>query len=58
VEDVHRNSTIAHMGNIAMILGRKLYWDVQKEEFVNDAEANSMRSKPERDPWKLEDLVV
>ncbi|MBL7967898.1 MAG: Gfo/Idh/MocA family oxidoreductase [Prolixibacteraceae bacterium] len=57
VEDVHRNSTIAHMGNIAMILGRKLHWDVQKEEFVNDAEANSMRSKPERDPWKLEDLV-
>lgn len=58
VEDVHRNSTIEHMGNISMILGRKLQWDLQKEEFVNDAEANAMRSKPERDPWKLKDLVV
>lgn len=58
VEDVHRNSTIEHMGNISMILGRKLQWDLQKEEFVNDPEANAMRSKPERDPWKLKDLVV
>lgn len=58
VEDVHRNSTIEHMGNISMILGRKLQWDLQKEEFVNDSEANAMRSKPERDPWKLKDLVV
>ena len=57
-EDVHRNSTIEHMGNISMILGRKLQWDLQKEEFVNDPEANAMRSKPERDPWKLKDLVV
>jgi myo-inositol 2-dehydrogenase / D-chiro-inositol 1-dehydrogenase len=58
VEDVHRNSTIEHIGNIAMILGRKVNWDVQKEEFVNDPEANAMRSRPERDPWKLKDLVV
>lgn len=58
VEDVHRNSTIEHMGNISMLLGRKLQWDLQKEEFVNDPEANAMRSKPERDPWKLKDLII
>lgn len=58
VEDVHRNSTIEHMGNISMILGRKLQWDLQKEEFVNDPEANAMRSKPERDPWKLKNLII
>jgi hypothetical protein len=58
VEDVHRNSTIEHMGNISMILGRKLNWDLKKEEFVNDPEANAMRTRPERDPWKLKDLVV
>jgi predicted dehydrogenase len=57
VEDVHRNSTIEHIGNIAMILSRKVQWNLQKEEFVNDPEANVMRSKPERDPWKLRDLV-
>ena len=58
VEDVHRNSTIEHMGNIAMILGRKLNWDFKKEEFINDPEANAMRSRPERDPWKLKNLLT
>jgi myo-inositol 2-dehydrogenase/D-chiro-inositol 1-dehydrogenase len=58
VEDVHRNSTIEHMGNIAMLLGRKLNWDPKKEEFINNAEANAMRSKPECDPWKLKNLLV
>ena len=31
---------------------------LQKEEFINDPEANAMRSRPERDPWKLKNLVV
>jgi len=54
---MHRTSTIAHMGNIAMKLHRKLKWDPSKEEFLDDPEANSMRSREERDPWKLEDLL-
>ena len=32
-EDMHRTSTMTHMGNIAMKLKRKLDWDSQKEEF-------------------------
>ena len=56
-EDLHRTSTITHMGNIAMKLKRKLGWDPVKEEFVNDAEANSMRSRPERDPWSIKQLL-
>ena len=55
---MHRSATIAHMGVIAMKLQRKLLWDPGKEEFVNDAEANSLRSRDERDPWKLENLIV
>jgi predicted dehydrogenase len=58
VEDMHRTATIAQMGCIAMTLQRKLQWDPAKEEFVNDAEANAMRHRKERDPWKLEDLIV
>lgn len=58
VEDVHRNSTIAHMGNIAMLLGRKLNWNKNREEFINDLEANAMRSREERSPWKVSDLIV
>ncbi len=57
-EDMHRTATIAHMGHIAMKLQRKLQWDPGKEEFIKDDEANAMRLRSERDPWKLADLMV
>ena len=49
----HRVSTVCHLGNIALKLGRKLRWDPQKEVFVSDDEANAMLSRPMRSPWKL-----
>jgi hypothetical protein len=36
-----------------MRLGRKLRWDPDKEQFVNDAQANRMLSRPMRSPWRL-----
>ena len=45
--------TIAHIGNISMLLGRKLRWDPIKEQFINDDEANRMLSRPMRSPWHL-----
>lgn len=45
--------TIAHIGNISMLLGRKLRWDPDKERFVNDAQANRMLSRAMRSPWRL-----
>jgi predicted dehydrogenase len=57
-EDMHRTATMAHMGNIAMQLERDLQWDPVKEEFLNDAVANSMRSREERDPWKLSNIII
>ncbi len=50
----HRTATIAHLGNIAMMLGRKLRWDPEAERFVDDPEADRMLSRPMRPPWKLE----
>lgn len=48
--DVMRRSHIAsHAAAIAWVLNRKLRFDPVKEEFVGDAEANRMRSRPERD---------
>ena len=47
----HRCCTIAHIGNIAMDLGRKLRWDPSKEEFVGDDLANRMRARAMREPW-------
>jgi hypothetical protein len=47
------NSHIASFAaSFSWILGRKLVFDPVKNEFVGDAEANSLRSRPERDCWK------
>ena len=47
--DVMRRSHIAsHAAAIAWILGRKLQLDPVKEEFINDAEANLLRSRAAR----------
>jgi predicted dehydrogenase len=45
--------TIAHIGNISMLLGRKLRWDPQKEQFIDDEQANRMLSRAMRSPWSL-----
>jgi predicted dehydrogenase len=58
VEVGHRTSSALHIGNIALKLGRKVSWDPDKEEFINDDEANALRSRISRDPWKLENIVV
>ena len=51
VDVAHRSITPAHLGNIAMMLGRKLNWDPAEEEFVGDTRANALRSRPYRAPW-------
>ena len=55
-ETGHRTITIAHIGNIAMLLGRKLRWDPQAERFVDDAEANAMLSRKQREPWTIANI--
>ncbi len=49
----HRTATICHLGNIAMLLGRKLKWDPAKESFIGDDVANRMLSRSRRAPWRL-----
>jgi predicted dehydrogenase len=49
----HRCFTIAHIGNISMLLGRKLRWDPEKEQFINDEQANRTLSRSMRSPWRL-----
>ncbi|MBN1421683.1 MAG: Gfo/Idh/MocA family oxidoreductase [Planctomycetes bacterium] len=49
----HRCSSLLHIGNIAMLLGRKLRWDPEKEAFIDDREADEMRGRPMRAPWSL-----
>lgn len=49
----HRTATACHLANLCALLGRKLRWDSAKEQFLGDDEANSMRNRPYRAPWKL-----
>ncbi|MCK5465420.1 MAG: gfo/Idh/MocA family oxidoreductase, partial [Bacteroidales bacterium] len=44
---------IAHLGNIALKTGRKVYWDAEKGKFINDDKANEMIKAHYRAPWKL-----
>ncbi|MHC4198511.1 MAG: Gfo/Idh/MocA family protein [Planctomycetota bacterium] len=53
IEVAHRSTTVCYLGNIAMLLGRKLKWDPVKERFVGDDEANRMLSGAMRSPWRL-----
>jgi predicted dehydrogenase len=49
----HRVSTVCHLGNLAIRLGRKLRWDPKAERFVKDKEANKLLTRPLRSPWKF-----
>ena len=50
--DVMLHSHLAcFAASLSWILGRKLAFDPAKDEFIGDAEANSLRSRPERDCW-------
>ena len=53
VEVGQRTATICHLLNIAMLTGRKLKWNPEKEVIVGDEEANRMLSRPMRSPWHL-----
>lgn len=44
----HRSTTVCHLGNISMRLGRKLTWDPVSEKFAGDEEANRWLSRPQR----------
>ena len=49
----HRTASVCFLTNIGYELKRPLKWDPAKEEFVNDAEANKLRSGFLRAPWKM-----
>ena len=53
VEVAHRSISVALLGEIAMLTGRKLKWDPQNEQFINDDDAARLLSRPMRSPWHL-----
>ena len=53
VETGHRSTTVAHIGNIAFKTGKKLHWNSETEEFVDDGEASKLLARAARKPWDL-----
>jgi len=49
-----RVSTLCHLANISLRVGRKLRWDGAKETIVDDAEAARLLERPYRAPWDAE----
>ena len=52
-EVAHRSTTVCHITNICLRLGRKLTWDPQAESFANDPGANRMMARAQRSPWTV-----
>jgi len=50
---MRRSHVACHAAALSWILGRKLTLNPKTETFIDDREANGLRSRPERDPWKV-----
>ena len=48
-----RSTIVSHLGCIAHWTGRALQWDPVKEEFAGDEEANRLRTRTMREPWRI-----
>jgi myo-inositol 2-dehydrogenase/D-chiro-inositol 1-dehydrogenase len=53
----HRSTSACEIAWIAMKLGRKLRWDPVKEVFLDDDQANALRSRPQRAPYGTDSLL-
>ncbi|MBL7223645.1 MAG: Gfo/Idh/MocA family oxidoreductase [Candidatus Brocadiae bacterium] len=53
IEVGHRSITVAHLGNLAMRLGRRIRWDPQREAIVGDPTATRTLARAYREPWHL-----
>ncbi|MCH6232470.1 Gfo/Idh/MocA family protein [Cognataquiflexum rubidum] len=54
----HRACSVCLVSHVAMKVRRKLEWDPKAERFVNDEEANSHLSRPQRAPYGTDHIKV
>ena len=47
----HRSASAGHLAQISMLLGRKIRWNPDTEEFVDDPTASRMLGNTMRSPW-------
>ncbi|NUM56249.1 MAG: Gfo/Idh/MocA family oxidoreductase [Candidatus Hydrogenedentes bacterium] len=54
IEDGHRSTTIAHLGNIALWTRSRIEWDPVAERITNNEAANAYLTYEYRKPWTLD----
>ncbi len=52
-ETALRSATPGFLGQIAMIIGRKIRWDPEREIILDDPDASRLLSRPMRAPWHI-----
>ncbi|MFO7904614.1 MAG: Gfo/Idh/MocA family protein [Planctomycetota bacterium] len=50
----HRSVSSCHLCNIAMLLGRRLRWDPEREDFIGDEQASALVARPQRAPYRID----
>jgi predicted dehydrogenase len=53
IEAAVATANLCILGNLSLLLGRKLQWDPVKQEIVGDAAAHRLMSRPQRYPYHL-----
>lgn len=54
VYTVHRTVSSCHLVNIALLAGKKLSWDPEKEVVTNDSKADGMLARTQREPYTID----
>lgn len=49
----HRSASLGHLATISYMLERSLKWDPVAEVFAGDDQANRLRSRAMREPWRM-----
>ena len=52
-EVAHRSASVGHLGQIAMLTGRRIRWNPETEEIINDPGASALLGRASREPWIL-----
>lgn len=53
IEAAVATANLTVLGNLSLVLGRKLQWDPAKKEIVGDPQAHRLMSRPQRYPYCL-----
>jgi predicted dehydrogenase len=52
-EVAHRSASVGHLGQIAMLTGRRIKWDPDTETILDDPAASALLGRAYRQPWTL-----